>query len=294
LIEPLGERPGDLEAAGHLGDVSGAEGEPGAALGGPEQQTGSPRRSARSRASAVRALSLVEQVRRERGNAMSFEDPHDGGVVASGAGEGDGFVGERLAMLEAADVGELGAELGEHERAGRVGGRKSSEGELQHLDALGVDGVVENIPRLFARAAVTRRSVSPRAAARRAAWSRCSGTRDRRSGVARCRARSPRRCEDASASSVLLAEGQRLAVVLQGVGRGQRRERGVAGPTRVVDGLGDAVAWETLDQWRASSPTRDPGRSPQSSSSASATRRCARACRVRPRASYTCAGSERG
>ena len=38
LIEPLGDRPGDVEAAVHLVDVAGAKGELGAMVGSPEQQ----------------------------------------------------------------------------------------------------------------------------------------------------------------------------------------------------------------------------------------------------------------
>ena len=68
------------------------------------------------------------------------EDPHDGGVVAGGLGDGDGLVGEGLAALERAAVGELRAERGEHERPVGVVGGEPVEGHLQDLDLVGVDG----------------------------------------------------------------------------------------------------------------------------------------------------------
>ena len=78
-------------------------------------------------------------------------------------------------------------------------------------------------------------------------------------------------------------EVEGLGVVARGRRRGRaqrarRRRPGASsrGPWRGRSG------WEALNQWRASSPTRDPGRSPQRSSSASATWRWARARRVRP------------
>ena len=46
-----------------------------------------------------------------------------------------------------------------------------------------------------------------------------------------------------------------------------------------------SMGWVALNQWRASSPTLSPGRSPQRSSKASATYRCARARRVGPKSS---------
>ena len=85
-------------------------------------------------------------------------------------GDGEGLVGQGLAGLERAAVGEFRTQGGEHEGpVGMVGG-EPVEGHLQDLDLVGVDdsAAAEDQPRSLARAAATRRSVSSRSAARRA------------------------------------------------------------------------------------------------------------------------------
>ena len=83
---------------------------------------------------------LLEQWRHDERERDVVEDPHDGGVVAGGLGDGDGLVGQRLATLEGTPVGELRAQGGEHERPVRVVGGEPIEGHLQDLDLVGVDG----------------------------------------------------------------------------------------------------------------------------------------------------------
>ena len=109
-------------------------------VGGPEQQDGVTDAFGALEGFGRPRQGLLEQLWQRQRERDVVEDPHDGGVVAGGSGEGDGFVGECLTTLETAAVGELGAELGEHEGSRRVVGGESIEGQLQDLDAVGVDG----------------------------------------------------------------------------------------------------------------------------------------------------------
>ena len=93
-----------------------------------KSSTGSPTRSARTRASAVRASDCSSSGGTRSGYDDVVEDPHDGGVVTGGLGDGDGLVGERLAAFERAAVGELRAQGGEHERPVGVVGRRAGRG----------------------------------------------------------------------------------------------------------------------------------------------------------------------
>ena len=260
----------------------------GAEVGGPEQQDRVTDALGDLEGLGRPGQRLLEQVRHESGNetwlrtrTMVASSPEDRAMARASSAS----AWRRSRLLA---VGELGAEGGEHEgRAGSsVGSRSRASSRISTLSASTVPAV-ENMPRLLARAAATSRSVSPRSAARRAASRRVS--RKAGSPGLALGGAEPDGQVDAQDRIGVVGPGvevEGLGVVAEGVAGGERGERGVAGPPRVVEGLGQVDGLGGADQWRASSPTRDPGRSPQRSSSASATCRCARARRVGPRSSY--------
>ena len=81
-------------------------------------------------------------------------------------------------------------------------------------------------------------------------------------------------------------EVEGLGVIAQGVGGGERGERGVARLAGVADGLGEVDGLGGAEPVAGQFAHPCPGRSPQRSSRASATCRCARARRLGPRSSY--------
>ena len=186
-------------------------------------------------------------------------------------------------------VGELRAQGGEHERPVGVVGGEPIEGHLQDLDLVGVDGADggEHAP-------VVGQGGGHEPVGVTEVGGPASGVEEGVAeggvaGLALGGAEPDGQVEPEDRIGVvgLGVEVEGLGVVAQGVGGGERGEGGVGRLARVVDGLGRGRSgWVALNQWRASSPTRDPGRSPQRSSSASATCRCARARRVGPRSSY--------
>ena len=170
------------------------------------------------------------------------EDPHDGGVVAGGFGDGERLVGERLAAFERAAVRELRAQRGEHERPVGMVGRRGGRGPVSRTstlsvsidaDAAGPAPVVGqgggDEPVGVAEVGRPARGVEERLAKRRVA------------GLALRGAEPDREVEPEDRVGVvgLGVEVERLRVVAQRVGRGERGERGVAGLARVADGLGE-------------------------------------------------------
>ena len=86
LVELLGERPGDLQAAVHLVDVPGAGGSAGASQSGPEQQDRVTEPLGPNQGVGRPGQRLLEQWRHDERERDVVEDPHDGGVVAGGLG----------------------------------------------------------------------------------------------------------------------------------------------------------------------------------------------------------------
>ncbi len=152
----------------------------------------------------------------------------------------DGLVGERLATLEGAAVGELRAQGGEHERPVRIVGGEPIEGHLQDLDLVGVDGAAagEHAPVVgqgggHETVGVTEVGGPSRGVEEGLAEGRVSGLA--LGGAEPDRQIDP---EDRVGVVGLGVEVEGLGVVAEGVGGGEGAERGVGRLARVADGLG--------------------------------------------------------
>ena len=168
------------------------------------------------------------------------EDPHDGGVVAGGLGDGEGLVGQRLATLEGAPVGELRTQGGEHERPVGVVGGEPIEGHLQDLDLVGVDGAAgrEDAP-------VVGQGGGHEALGVTEVGGPASGVEERVakggvSGLALGGAEPDGQVDAQDRIGVvgLGVEVEGLGVVAEGVAGGEGGERGVGRLAGVVEGLG--------------------------------------------------------
>ena len=181
---------------------------------------------------------------------------------------------------------ELGAERRQDEGAGRVVGREPIEGELEVLHPLAVDArsVGEHAP-VVGQGGSHEPFRVPMSAARRAASRRVS--RNVASpDLALCGADPDRQIDAHQRIGVIgpFEDCEGLGVVAHGVAGGERSERGIPGPLREVERPG-GIRWLGGVPVAGELADAGPWASPQSSSSASATRRCARACRVGPRSS---------
>ena len=178
-----------------------------------------------------------------------IENPHDGGIVTLGLGDGEGLVCQQLTSFERTSVGKLRTECGEHERPISIVGGKPVESKLQYLDFVGVDDtggaepasvvgqgggheslrVVEiGSPARSPDEGVAKRGV-PRLAL---GGSQPDGKVER---------------EDRVRVGGLGVEVEGLGVVTQCIGGGEGTERGVARQARVADGLGEVDGLGGID-----------------------------------------------
>ena len=223
------------------------------------------------------------------GQTTFVEDADDGGVVADGAGEGDRLVGEVLATLEVAGEGELGAEGGEQQGPGWVVAGDSLERELEDVDPVAVDDAGGGVQALVVGEGGGGEPVGVAEVGGLSGGGEEGLAELGVPGLALGDAEPDAQVhvEQRVGLGALLVEVEGLGVVAQGVAGGEggeaRRRRPGGCSARA---LGRASGRGAADQWRASSPTRGPGRSPHSASSAAATWRWARAWRVRPNWAY--------
>ena len=226
LVELRGERPGDLDAAVHLVDVAGAAAPYlRAPLRRHEGRTGSPSRSARARASAVRASDCSSSDGTSSGTemwlrtrTMMASSPEDSAMASASSARAwrrsSGLPWVSSAHKVASTSARSGSSAGGASRA------------ISRISTLSVSmaPAALNQPRSLASAAATSRSVSPRSAARRAASrsvSRNAGSPVWRWAVPSPIARSSPRIGSGSVGLGVEVEG--LGVVAQRVGRERAR-----------------------------------------------------------------------
>ncbi len=182
---------------------------------------------------------MFEQRRHVERNRDIVEDPHDDRVDAASFGDGERFVGEGLAAIERAAVGELCAQDREHERPVGVISGETLECHLQDLDLVGVDGTNRR-----EESAVVGQGGShePFGVAE---VGRPPGRADKRvpkhwiAGLALRGAEPDRQVEPEGWIVVVLGvELEGLGVVAQRIGGSEGTEGRVAGLAGVVDGLG--------------------------------------------------------
>jgi hypothetical protein len=81
----------------------------------------------------------IEQRRHHERYSDPVEDSHHRGVVTGAFGNAEGFVGQSLAVLKSAAIGELRTKRREHERPLWADARQSIESHLEYRDPLGVN-----------------------------------------------------------------------------------------------------------------------------------------------------------
>jgi hypothetical protein len=158
LVELLCHRSVDFDAAVHLVDVSGTGGSESARHIAAQKQHRVTDPLGSNQGVRRPGRSLLEQRRHQERDKDVVEDPHDGGVVTRGFGDGDGLVGQSLAAFERAAVGKFRTQSGEHERPVGVSAGEPTRAisKTWTLSASMVPTVLKN-PRSLARAAATRR-----------------------------------------------------------------------------------------------------------------------------------------